>query len=198
MRLIRTLTSRRLIILTCLIALVPWGSVHASDWDWTYEGMADEGKFVFGVRTGPSYMTQSTGTSTAGPTLNFHGMGAINKWFRMGMIVEWEHHGFDQPRNGSFNTVSWLPAVLEFRPGHFGTIIPYVSAGIGLNFNDSNVSDGLAWRTAGGIDYALTNWFPNAPPGLMLNTEAAWKRNRVDGADFSTLNWLFGIRFAFQ
>jgi hypothetical protein len=30
---------------------------------------------------------------------------------------------------------------------------------------------------AGGIDYALNNWVPAAPKGLVLNTEVAWKLN---------------------
>ena len=41
------------------------------------------------------------------------------------------------------------------------------------------------------------NWFPNAPEGLLLNTEVAWNRNKVEGGELSTLKWLFGIRYAF-
>lgn len=186
-----------ILALGLLTAAVRPSGAAAADWGWAYEGMAGEESFVVGFRTGPSFMTQSSGTSTAGPNVNFLGMYSVNKWFRVGMMLDWENHGVKGPGSGSLNTVTFLPAVLEYRPGHFGPLIPYVSTGIGLNINDYNVSDSFAWRTAGGIDFALTNWFPNAPPGLMLNTEAAWKRNRVDGADFSTLNWLFGIRYGF-
>ena len=193
MRLTRMLTFLRVMIVTSLVTLVQLENARA---DWTYEGMAEDGQIVFGFRVGPSFMTQSAGTSTSGPLLNWHGMYAFNKWFRTGFMLEWESHGFEG-RNDRLDTVTLLPAMLEFRPGHFGALIPYVSTGIGVNVNDSNVSDSFAWRIAGGTDYALTNWFPNAPPGLMLNTEVAWKRNRVDRTDFSTLSWLFGIRFAY-
>ncbi len=185
-----------LLVACAAIGLFAFQAV-AADWGWVYEGMAEEDKVVIGIRTGPSFMTQSSGTTTAGPTLNFHGMYSINKWFRTGMMLEWENHSFNGPRTDSLDTVTLLPAMLEFRPGHFGTIIPYASTGIGVNINDSNVSDSFAWRLAGGLDYALTNWFPNGPPGLLLNTEVAWKRNRVDRVDVSTLNWLFGVRLAF-
>ncbi|GKS56744.1 hypothetical protein YTPLAS18_02710 [Nitrospira sp.] len=197
MDLVRTQSSLRVLILTIFAVLGQLGSAQA-DWKWVYEGMAEDGQIVLGFRAGPSYMTQNAGTSTSGPLLNWHAMYAINKWFRTGMMLEWESHSFDQRGRGSLDTVSLLPAMLEFRPGHFGPLIPYVSTGIGVNINDSNVSDSFAWRMAGGLDYALTNWFPNAPPGLMLNTEAAWKRNRIDRVDYSTLSLIFGIRFAFQ
>lgn len=181
-----------------LVSLLPHGAtpVQAAD-AWTYEGMAGDDHFNIGFRAGPSFMTQSTGTSTVGPTLNFLGMYTINKWFRAGMMLDWEHHSIKSPGSGSLNTVSFLPVMLEYRPGHFGNVIPYLSTGIGININDENQRDSFAWRVAGGLDYALTNWFPNAPKGLMLNTEAAWKRNRADNADFSTLNWLFGVRYGF-
>ncbi|MFO0774907.1 MAG: hypothetical protein U0172_09605 [Nitrospiraceae bacterium] len=169
---------------------------QAEDWGWKYEGTAGDEQFVMGFRAGPGFMTQSTGTSKVGPTVNFSGMYTINAWFRAGMMLDWDHHHI-QRRGGSLNTVSFMPAVLEFRPGRFGPVMPYGSMGIGVNINDDNQSDSVAWRTAAGLDYPLTNWFPNAPKSLMLNTEAAWKRNRANNADFSTLNWLFGLRYGF-
>lgn len=69
--------------------------------EWVHEGMAEEGKFTAGFRVGPSFMTQSAGVSTVGPALNFQGMYGLNKWFRLGMMLEWENHGIDSPRNGS-------------------------------------------------------------------------------------------------
>jgi hypothetical protein len=73
-----------------------------------------------------------------------------------------------------------------------------VSTGIGVNINSNDVQDSFAWRTAGGIDYALANWFTRAPKGLMLNTEVAWKRNHTNIGDLSALNMLFGLRYTFQ
>lgn len=194
----RALSLTAAVLLIGLMHLLPSAvtPVQAAD-GWTYEGMAGDDHFNIGFRTGPSFMTQSSGTSTAGPTVNFLGMYSINKWFRAGMMLDWERYSIDGPGSRAINTVSFLPAMLEYRPGHFGAVIPYLSTGIGININDENQHDSFAWRVGGGIDYELVNWFPNAPKGLMLNTEAAWKHNRANNADFSTLNWLFGVRYGF-
>ena len=119
-----------------------------------------------------------------------------NKWFRLGMMLEWESHGIDGPRSGSVDTITLLPVNLEYRPGHFGNFIPYFTTGLGVNINTKDVKDTFAWRIGGGIDYALTNLVQGAPKGLMLNMEAAWKRNHPD-SDGSTMGLLFGVRHTF-
>ncbi|HNN42319.1 MAG TPA: hypothetical protein PKL10_08535, partial [Nitrospira sp.] len=119
-------------VLAIVLSAIPMGSQAA---DWVHEGMADEGKMTFGFRVGPSFVTQSSGLSTTGPALNFQGMYGINTWFRFGMMLEWENHSVDSPRNGSLNTITLLPVNLEYRPGHFGSLIPYVTSGIGVNIN---------------------------------------------------------------
>jgi hypothetical protein len=86
----------------------------------------------------------------------------------------------------------------RIRPGHIGGVIPYLSIGIGVNINTDNVQDSFAWRTAGGLDYALGNWIASAPKGLMLNTEVAWKRNHVNIGEGSAISLLFGIRYTFH
>jgi outer membrane protein len=171
------------------------GTVLADDW--IHEGMAEPGKWTTGFRLGPSFITQDSALNTAGPLLNFQGLYGMNRWFRIGGMLEWENHGFDR-RSGSVDTVTLLPVFLEYRPGHFGSVIPYLSTGIGVNINSNDVQDSFAWRTAGGIDYALTNWFAGAPKGLMLNTEVAWKRNHTNIGDLSALSLLFGLRYTFQ
>jgi len=171
-------------------------SSHGAAAEWTHEGMADEGKWTAGFRLGPSFITQGSVLDTTGPALNFQALYGINRWFRLGSMLEWENHGFDR-RSGSLDTVTLLPLMLEYRPGRFGAVIPYVSTGIGVNFNSNDVQDSFAWRTAGGMDYALTNWFPNAPKGLMLNTEVAWKRNTIEAGEASALTMLFGVRHTF-
>lgn len=163
--------------------------------DWVHEGMAEEGRITAGFRVGPSFATQESGVSTVGPLVNFQGMYGINKWFRIGMILEWQRHGVDVG-SGGVNTVSILPVNLEYRPGHFGPFVPYFTTGIGVNVNTHDVSDSFAWRVGGGIDYALTNLVSTAPKGLMLNVETAWKRNHAS-ADFSTMGLLFGVRHTF-
>ena len=163
--------------------------------EWVPEGMAEEGRITAGFRVGPSFATQDTGVSTVGPLINFQGMYEINRWFRIGMILEWQRHGVDVG-SGGVNTVSILPVNLEYRPGHFGPFVPYVTTGIGVNINMHDVSDSFAWRVGGGIDYAVTNLVSTAPKGLMLNIETAWKRNHANG-DLSTMGLLFGVRHTF-
>jgi len=123
-------------------------------------------------------------------------MYGINKWFRFGMMLEWENHSIDSPRNGSLNTITLLPVNLEYRPGHFGSLIPYFTSGIGVNINTKDVKDSFAWRFGAGLDYPMTNLFQGAPKGLMLNMETAWKRNSADG-DGSSMGLLFGVRHTF-
>jgi hypothetical protein len=195
MRRISTPSSLKgILVLTFLLGMMP-GTSQAADWGWVHEGMAEEGKITGGFRVGPSFTTQSSGVSTVGPLVNFQGMYGLNKWFRVGMMLEWERHGSDGL--GSVNTVTVLPVNLEYRPGHFGNLIPYVTTGIGVNINTNNVSDSFAWRVGGGVDYALTNWFPGAPQGTMLNVETAWKRNHPSSGDGSTIGLLFGVRHTF-
>lgn len=163
--------------------------------EWVHEGMAEEGRFTAGFRVGPSFTTQSSGVSTVGPLVNFQGMYDLNRWFRVGAILEWERHGVDVG-SGGVNTISILPVNLEYRPGHFGPLVPYVTTGIGVNVNTHDVSDTFAWRVGGGIDYALSNVMAGAPKGLMLNVETAWKRNHPT-TDGSTIGLLFGVRHTF-
>lgn len=163
--------------------------------EWVHEGMAEEGRITAGFRVGPNFATQDSGVSTVGPLVNFQGMYGLNRWFRIGMILEWQRHGVDVG-SGGVNTVSILPVNLEYRPGHLGPFVPYFTTGIGVNVNTHDVSDSFAWRVGGGIDYALTNLVSTAPKGLMLNVETAWKRNHAS-ADFSTIGLLFGVRHTF-
>ena len=156
--------------------------------------------------------------SGVGPALNFQGLYGLNKWMNVGLMLEWEHRSVDLQRTntdvGSLNTVSLLPMV-EFRPGRLGRLIPYASAGIGVNVNSFSEDDTFkraggkvdptntfAFRLAGGVDYPLNSH-------LALNTEIAWKRNRsgVDTSnlgtaantsfDASSFNFLFGARYTF-
>lgn len=183
----------------CLMVfvLLTFSSGSASAADWVHDGMAEPGKWTTGFRLGPSFITQDSVLNTGGPVLNFQGLYGINRWFRLGGMLEWENHGFDRGP-GSLDSVTLLPLLLEYRPGHFGPVIPYISTGIGVNINSNDVQDSFAWRTAGGIDYALNNWVPAAPKGLMLNTEVAWKRNHTDIGDVSAISMLFGLRYTFQ
>lgn len=181
-------------LLAVLMSVAPVRSQAA---EWVHEGMADDGRITMGLRVGPSFMTQSSGVSTVGPALNFQGMYGLNKWFRLGMMLEWENHSIDGPRSGGVDTITLLPLNLEYRPGHFGNFIPYFTTGLGVNINTKDVSDTFAWRIGGGVDYALNNLVQSAPKGLMLNMETAWKRNHPSGGDGSSMGLLFGVRHTF-
>ncbi|GKS56743.1 hypothetical protein YTPLAS18_02700 [Nitrospira sp.] len=182
--------------------------------EWVHDGQAQEGKVTASFRAGFSIPTQEMIVNTDGgfgPAVNLHLQYGLNRYFAAGFMVEWEHLGYEQDRPnvniGTRNTVSLLPT-LEYRPGRFGSVIPYVSTGIGVNVNTFNEEPGIpktslantfAWRIAGGIDIPLTDQ-------LMLNAELAWKRNRgglevgnVDAGSFdaSTANLLFGAKYTF-
>jgi outer membrane protein len=113
----------------------------------------------------------------------------------------------------TLDTVTLLPVFVEFRPGRFGNIQPYIGTGIGVNINsmstsqpandagfDYSPSNSFAWRVAGGLDYPMTQH-------LLLNTEFAVNRNRMSigeapGADkfptdATSMNILFGVKYTF-
>jgi outer membrane protein len=199
--------------------LYTWGGVSpvSTHAQWVAEGQAPEGKWTAGFRAGFSLLTQQmipNTSSSVGPALNFQGLYGLNKYLNVGLMLEWEHRSVDleRPRMdmGSLNTVSLLPMV-EFRPGRLGRLVPYASAGIGVNVNSFSEDDTFkrtrgavdptntfAFRLAGGIDYPLNSH-------LALNSEIAWKRNRsgvdIAGAntsfDASSFNFLFGARYTF-
>lgn len=197
-------------LMTGLLSYFPF-SANA---EWVHEGQAQEGKVTASFRAGISIPTQETIVNTdggVGPAVNLHLQYGLNRYFAAGFMVEWERLGYNQQRPnvdiGTRNTVSLLPT-LEYRPGRFGSVIPYLQTGIGVNVNTFNEEPGIprtslsntfAWRIAGGFDIPLTNQ-------LMLNAELAWKRNRgslevgnVDAGSFdaSTANLLFGVKYTF-
>ena len=165
-----------------LVAALWWCSAGLAQAEWVHEGQANEGKWTLGARTGFNIPTQSWTTDTktsVGPTpFNLQAMYGISKWIRLGFMMEWERRSIDNRNSnvdlGTLNTVSLLPT-MEFRPGHFSGITPYLSTSIGVNVNsfseDNDAvkvspSNTFAYRLAGGLDFPLTH-------NLMLNTEAA-------------------------
>ncbi len=177
-------------------AVLAFSSTPGGAAEWIHEGMAEPGRWTAGLRVGPSFITQPSFLNTTGPALNFQALYGLNRWFRLGSMIEWERHGLEG-RSGSLDTITLLPLMLEYRPGHIGGLIPYLSTGVGVNINTKDTKDTFAWRTAGGLDYALSNWFSGAPKGLMLNTEVAWKRNAADIGEASAISMIFGIRHTF-
>ncbi len=81
-------------------------------------GGIDEGKWVLGMRAGFAPLTQSLTSNTStdvGSLVNFQAMYSFNKWFLVGMMLEWERHAVDRERPfrdlGHQDTVSMLPTV---------------------------------------------------------------------------------------
>jgi len=156
-----------------------------------------------------------TGDSSTdvGSLVNFQAMYSLNKWFLVGMMVEWERHSISQEQPaldlGHQDTVSVLPTI-EIRPVKYGPIVPYVNMSFGVNVNSFGESSAIggnqispsntfAWRLGWGGDYMLTKQ-------LALNTEMAYKRNdghaTINGNvrndwNASSFGFLFGAKLFF-
>ncbi len=193
--------------------------LHAEEWK-TSQGGIEPGKFVLGMRAGFAPVTQSVSNFTStdvGSLVNFQAMYSLNRWFLVGMMLEWERHGIGQVGVrglpdvdlGHQDTVSVLPTV-EIRPIQYGPITPYVNMSLGVSvnsFGESNAiagnrispSNTFAWRMGWGADYMLTKQWA-------LNTEMAYKRNdghatvngvRRDDWNASSFGFLFGGKLFF-
>jgi outer membrane protein len=193
-------------------ALILGGQAKAEEWKMEQGGI-EPGKVMLGMRAGFAPLTQSLNDFTStdvGSLVNFQGMYSLNKWFLVGMMLEWERHGVNQERPdrdlGHQDTVSVLPTI-EVRPVRFGPISPYANMSFGVNVNSFgentsthiSPSNNFAWRLGWGADYMLTKQFA-------LNTEMAYKRNdghatvngvRVDDWNASSFGFLFGAKFFF-
>lgn len=187
------------------------------------KGRSVAGDFVLGLRAGVIVPTQqilenlSSGTS-AGPLINLEAYYVLREWVRLGLMFEWQRYKINarDAEVGTLTTFSMVP-VVEFRPTRdflrnnigFEWLIPYASAGAGLNIhsfsngarlgNESvSFSNTFALRLAGGLDFPITSH-------LAVNGEIAWKRDSgnfersgLEG-DFnaSSLMFLFGLRGRF-
>lgn len=211
------------IILSLVITGGAWGLVQAADdMSWVHEGTAPQGRWTVGFRAGMSILTQEVidnSNTSIGPAINLQVTYGLNKWINLGSMLTWQRHSIDvqDPKAdlASLNTITLLPVYMEFRPGHFGKLQPYVSTGIGVNINSVSEADAVkrnnvnlsasntfAWRVGGGLDYPLTQH-------LMLNTELAMNRNRgtvetkqggvTDKGPFdaTSMNLLFGVKYVF-
>jgi outer membrane protein len=180
------------------------------------DGGTDPGKVMLGMRAGFAPLTQSLtshSSTDVGSLVNFQAMFSLNKWFLVGMMLEWERHAVDQIRPdldlGHQDTVSVLPTI-EIRPVKFGPIVPYANMSFGVNVNGFGESSAIsghrispsntfAWRLGWGADYMLTKDFA-------LNTEMAYKQNdghaTIDGVqrndwNASSFGFLFGVKLFF-
>jgi outer membrane protein len=187
---------------------------HAKAEDWKMEqGGIEPGKVVLGMRAGFVPLTQSltaNSSTDVGPLVNFQAMYSLNKFFLVGIMLEWERHSVNRERPyrdwGHQDAVSVLPTV-EVRPVRFGPISPYANMSFGMNVNSFgensatriSPSNTFAWRLGWGADYMLTKQFA-------LNAEMAYKRNdghaTVDGNrnndwNASSFGFLVGAKLFF-
>ena len=197
-----------------LSMLVLGGQAKAEDWKMEQGGI-EPGKVMLGMRAGFAPLTQSLNNFTStdvGSLVNFQGMYSLNKWFLVGMMLEWERHGMSNERpdfdRGHQDTVSVLPTV-ELRPVRFGPLVPYANMSVGVNVNSfgesssrggtTSPSNTFAWRLGWGADYMFTKQFA-------LNTEMAYKRNdghatingtRINDWNASSFGFLVGVKLFF-
>ncbi|BFU95115.1 MAG: conserved exported protein of unknown function [Nitrospira sp.] len=209
---------RHLASALCVGLLVFWtgtGAASAEEWK-TEEGGIAPGTFVLGMRAGFAPVTQQVSANTStdvGSLVNFQAMYSLNRWFLIGLMLEWERHGMNLERPGvdlgHQDTVSVMPTV-ELRPVRWGPISPYVNMGLGVNVNSFGESSSirgttispsntLAWRLGWGADWLLTKQFA-------LNAEMAYKRNdghvtinnvRDNDWNYSSFGFLFGVKLFF-
>lgn len=107
-----------------------------------------------------------------------------NPFTSKGLEIEIETHTIKSPgaKWGDLTTLSLIPFV-EYRPGGIKPMTPYLSMGLGLNFNrfkeSSLLRDNsmtvepvttLAVKIGGGVDYLIA-------PDLVLNAEIGWKQS---------------------
>jgi len=190
-------------------AFVLVSQAKAEEWK-VEQGGTEAGKVMLGMRAGFAPLTQSLTdniSTDVGSLVNFQAMYSLNKWFLVGMMLEWERHSMSLEGSGTDfghqDTVSVLPTV-EVRPVKFGPVIPYANMSFGVNVNSSSEnavspSNNFAWRLGWGADYMLTKQFA-------LNTEMAYKRNdghatiggvQVNDWNASSFGFLFGAKMFF-
>ncbi|MCP9451068.1 MAG: porin family protein [Nitrospira sp.] len=217
----------RLAIFLCLgmvSGLEPNGPAQAADGHQSLGGIQPR-TWILGARAGFAVPTQSLshdvvgiagfdrGSAMIGPLVNVQALYSLNRWFLLGLMVEWERHDVDvEDRRlsldvGSQHTVSVLPT-LELRPVTLGSFVPYVNMSFGVNVNsfsegistEISPSNTFAWRLGWGVDYLISRH-------LALNAEWAYKRNdghahvndrfRINDWNLSSFGFLFGVRAFF-
>ncbi|MCP9455224.1 MAG: porin family protein [Nitrospira sp.] len=204
--------------------LGPNGSAQAAH-DHQSFGEIQPNVWILGARVGFAVPTQSLshdvvgiagfhqGSAGIGPLINVQALYSLNRWFLLGLMVEWERHGVDVEERrlsldvGSQQTVSVLPTV-ELRPVTLGSFVPYVNMSFGVNVNsfseaisaEISPSNTFAWRLGWGVDYLVNRH-------LAVNAEWAYKRNdghahvdnrfRINDWNLSSFGFLFGVKTFF-
>ncbi|CUQ66162.1 outer membrane beta-barrel protein [Candidatus Nitrospira inopinata] len=216
-----------LVAFLCVIVvsvLAPSGRLLAAEDLQSFGGIQPK-TWVLGARAGFAVPTQSLshdvvgiagfdrGSADIGPLVNVQALYSLNRWFLVGLMVEWERHGVDAENRrlsldvGSQHTVSVLPTI-ELRPVKLGSVVPYVNMSFGVNVNgfseavpiEISPSNTFAWRLGWGVDYLVSRH-------LAVNAEWAYKRNdghahvddrfRINDWNLSSFGFLFGVKAFF-
>ena len=170
-------------------------------------------RWVFSVRGGVVQGTQdhvSNGSPSLGGAGSVQLLYQFNPHVRFGVTVDGQQQALDvkggRGKFGDLFTVAVMPT-MEMRPFLTTVAIPYLSVGLGMNFNMFSAESGVpaldynntfAARIAGGVDVPLTaHWG--------LNTEVAWRLNKGEWTqlgrsgpyDATAVLGLMGIRYLF-
>ncbi len=170
-------------------------------------------RWVVSVRGGAVQGTQdhvSNGSPALGGAGSVQLLYQFNPHVRLGLTVDGQQQALNlKGGNGTFGdlfTVAVMPT-MEMRPFLTTAAIPYVSVGLGMNFNMFSTESGVpaldynntfAARIAGGVDVPLTaHW--------SFNTEVAWRLNKGEWTqlggsgryDATAVLGLIGIRYLF-
>jgi hypothetical protein len=183
------------------------------------QGTNLEGRWGVGLRAGTAILTQDIASGIGGdlgPIVSGNIMYALENFLLLGFNIEWETHAVNAGNTslGDATTISVIP-FMEFRDAEMKPISPYVSFGMGANFNSINRSDivatafnrfdlptTVAVKAGIGADYFLTQ-------NMALNAEAGWKYNSGEAnvcipGNCARLDWrassfsvLLGFRYFF-
>ncbi|MCS6897529.1 MAG: hypothetical protein NZM29_06100, partial [Nitrospira sp.] len=121
--------------------LSPNGPLLAAEGPSSFGGIQPK-TWVLGARAGFAVPTQTLsdevrglagfdrGSADIGPLVNFQAFYSVNRWFLVGIMVEWERHNIEAKARrrsldmGDQDTVSILPTI-ELRPARLGSFVPY-------------------------------------------------------------------------
>jgi len=194
------------------------------------KAQSNDGRFVAGLSAGASFSPQDICSgcnvrADAGAVVSGDIMYGLSKNLLIGLNGQWENHNISTSGVilGDLTTVSLIPT-LEIHLPTEGSMAPYLTAGLGVNFNSfrghntlNNActiaftspcsikpEDTFALRLGGGLEYFVSS-------NVTLSGEVAWKMNsgqmevsvagvgsQQDQFQSNTVSLLFGIRFYFK
>ena len=190
-----------------------FGSAQAQESGANPDAKTEESGWVISIRGGVAQATQdhvSNAAASLGSAGSLQILYQFSPHFRFGLTVDGQQQAVNVKNGagtfGDLRTVAVMPTV-EMRPFRTTIAIPYLSVGLGMNFNMFSTAtrvapldygNTFAARIAGGLDIPLT-------PHWSFNTEVAWRLNKGDWTqigmtgrfDATSVLGLIGIRYMF-